>query len=325
MSTNSIQSVFLERVRSALPPHVALADDLADILSISRDSAYRRLRGDTVLSLDEVSAICKHFKLSLDEILSPSTEIVSFQNRFVTENGFDFEKWLKSIERDLDMLHAVPETRMIISAKDVPLLYYFKTPELCAFKMFFWMKSILRYRTFQTENFRPELVSKELLTLGKRIHDKFVAVPRTELWSDDTIHASLRQIEFYYECGFFNSPLQAHRLCDEMILMIQEIRDQAAAGAMANGNANFQLYKNEILIADNTFLFKMGDKYAVFINHNTLNVLSTTQTSFCAQTENYLQNLLNKATKISGTGEKERVKFFNRIEDKINSLKKRII
>ena len=124
MSGNSIQSVFLEKVRSALPPNIAFADEFAEILSISRDSAYRRIRGETVLSLDEVSLICKHFKMSLDEIISPSAEIVSFQNRFVTESDFTFEKWLKSIEGNLDMLKSVPDSEMIISAKDVPILYY---------------------------------------------------------------------------------------------------------------------------------------------------------------------------------------------------------
>ncbi len=324
MSANSIQSTFLEEVRKRVPTNIAFADDLAEILSISRDSAYRRIRNETVLSLDEVSAICTHYKISLDEIISPSSEIVSFHNRFVTENDFTFEKWLKFINGNLDMLGTFAKKEMIISAKDVPIFYYFHTPELCAFKMFFWMKSVLRYQLYQAETFRPELVPRELLALGKKINEKFTSMERTELWSDDTIHASLRQIEFYYECGFFNSALQGQNLCDELLNSIREIRECATIGQNQNANTPYNLFKNEILIADNTFLFKMGDKRAVFINHNTLNVLSTTQESFCAQTENYLRNLLNKATKISGTGEKERIKFFNTIEEKIKSLKKRI-
>ncbi|MEX1241341.1 MAG: helix-turn-helix transcriptional regulator [Cyclobacteriaceae bacterium] len=324
MTNNSIQSVFLDKVKKSLPSHIAFADDLAEILSISRDSAYRRIRGETILSLDEVSAICKHFRMSLDEIISPSAEIVSFHNRFVTEEDFTFEKWLLSINDNLDMLAGHSEREMIISAKDIPIFYYFKTPELCAFKMFFWMKSILRYGIYNSENFRPELVPRELLALGKRINEKFTRIERTELWSEDTIHASLRQIEFYHDCGFFNSPLQGQHLCDELLNVVMEIKDCAAAGYFTEGNEHFHLFKNEILIADNTFLFKMGNKHAVFINHNTLNVLSTIQESFCRQTETYLRNLLNKATKISGTGEKERLKFFNRIEAKIRNLRQRI-
>jgi hypothetical protein len=325
MSGDSIQSVFLEKVRKVLPPNIAFADELAEVLSISRDSAYRRIRSETVLSLDEVNTICQHFHISLGDTISPSSELVSFHNRFVTEHDFTFEKWLISIENNLDMISSFPVREMIISAKDVPIFYYFETPELSAFKMFFWMKTILRYSAYSSEKYQPELVPRELLALGKRIQEKFCAVERTELWSEDTIHASLRQIEFYYDCGFFSSPAQGHLLCNELLGIMSDIKQRAAEGSVREGTAQFNLFKNEILIADNTFLFRMDDKRAVFINHNTLNILSTTQESFCNQTENYLRNLLKKATRISGTGEKERHKFFNRIEEKIKALKQRII
>jgi hypothetical protein len=251
--------------------------------------------------------------------------VVSFQNRFVTEDDFNFEKWLKSIEVNLDMIATFPEREMTISAKDLPIFYYFESPHISAFKMFFWMKTVLGYEAYQEEKFRPELMPKSLLALGKRIHEKYTCLSRTELWSDDTIHASIRQIEFYYDCSFFDNASQAQLLCDELIQIIRQIRDCASAGRTENTDEPFNLFKNEILIADNTILFKMGPKRQIFINHNTLNVLSTTQESFCIQTENYLRNLLNKATKISGTSEKDRLKFFNNIEEKIRALKNRMI
>lgn len=324
MSGTSIQSVFLEKARKSLPGHTSFADNLAEILSISRDSAYRRIRGETVLSLDEVSAVCKHCKLSIDEIISPSSEIVSFHNRFVTESDFNLEKWLQSLESNLDQLASLPSREIIISAKDVPIFYSFRAPELCAFKMFFWMKSILRYGEYSGKNFQPELVPRPLLAIARRIHQKFTSIGHTELWSEDTIHASMRQIEFYHECGFFDNPLQGQQLCDELLNVMGEIKEYAALGYFPDAKEPFHLFKNEILIGDNTFLFKMADKYAVYLNYNTLDILSTSQESFCRQTENYLGNLFNKATKISGTGEKERLKFFHTIEEKIKGLKRRL-
>lgn len=325
MFASSVQSLFLEEVRKRIPPHLTFVDELAEILSISRDSAYRRMRGETVLSLDEVNAICKAYNISVDEILSPASERVSFGNRFVTEDGFNFEKWLQSIDGNLDMIRSHPDHEMIISAKDVPIFYYFNSGEISAFKMFFWMKSILRYREYDDQMFDPARIPRELLALGERIHHKFTSLCRTELWSDDTIHASLRQIEYYHDCGLFSSPAQGQHLCDELTLMMRHIRELATAGVNGNGGRPFNLFKNEILIADNTFLFKMENMRQIFINHNTLNVLSTTHESFCLQTEKYLLNLLNKATKISGTGEKERMRFFNTMEEKIKALKKRIV
>lgn len=324
MSDATIQGAFLEEIKKRLPQHVSFADELAEVLNISRDSAYRRIRGETVLSLDEVNQICKKFSVSVDTILSPSSQMVSFHNRFVTEDDFTFKKWLESIEGNLDKILSFPEHEMIISAKDVPIFYYFNTPQLAAFKMFFWMKSVLCYQDYQDKTFDVGLVPKSLLALGERIHDKFTSTSRTELWSEDTIHASLRQIEFYHECSFFSTPAQVGCLCDELLQVMRRVRDWAAHGKNDIGGKPFNLFKNEILIADNTFLFKMKDRREIFINHNTLNILTTRQQSFCLQTEHYLQNLLNKATKISGTGERERVRFFNTIEEKIKALKKKV-
>ncbi len=67
---DSIQSSFLDQVRSRLPANLSFVDELAEILNISRDSAYRRMRGETILSLDEVKIICNHFGVSLDSLLS---------------------------------------------------------------------------------------------------------------------------------------------------------------------------------------------------------------------------------------------------------------
>ena len=48
-----IQNLFLERLKSRLRPGVGLAEELAGILDISIDSAYRRIRGEKTLTLAE--------------------------------------------------------------------------------------------------------------------------------------------------------------------------------------------------------------------------------------------------------------------------------
>ena len=91
-SSNSIQSVFLEQIRTKLAPNLSFSDELAEILSISRDSAYRRIRGETVLSLDEVKALSSRYGVSLDNLLLPESDGVSFQLRPLNTSDFSFDK-----------------------------------------------------------------------------------------------------------------------------------------------------------------------------------------------------------------------------------------
>jgi hypothetical protein len=323
MQHPSIQSSFLEEVRKRLPANLSFADELAEVLHISRDSAYRRIRGETILSLDEVKIICTHFKVSLDGLLAPTPEVISFHHRAIDHLHFTFEDWLKSVLNNLNMINSFPEKELTYLAKDIPLFHYFNYPELASFKMFFWMKSYHNYPQYANENFRMELISRDLFATGKRTAELYASIPSIEIWSDETLNVTLSQINYYCESGFITTEF-ALVLFDQFSELIRSIQQQAANGSKNGTPGNFQLYKNEILIAETTIFFRMADKRVAFITYNTMNILSTSQESFCQHIEKYLANVQNKSVLISATGEKERNKFFKRLLEKIDWMRKSI-
>ena len=325
-SNESIQSAFLEQVRKGLPPNLSFVDELAELLNISRDSAYRRMRGDTVLSLEEVKKLCDHFKISLDSFLSPSSEVVTFQLRAMNVNDFSFDKWLRSILGNLEMVSGFEEKEIVYNAKDLPIFHYFQFPRLSAFKMYFWMKSFARNVKFSAGKYSPDLVDKELIAVGEKIWDKYATLPSTELLSVEIMNVTLRHIEFAHECGMFEDMQEALRLCDDCSLLIGRLKAQAEVGRKSSsdgdeGGGKFDLYYNEVLIGDNTILFKMGDKRVTFLTANNFDILTTAQESFCSLTESHISNLINKSTLISNTAARERSKFFNKIEQRIQEVK----
>lgn len=161
VTRDSLQSIFFDHIRENLPHHVSFADLLSEILNISRDSAYRRIRGETILSLDEVKKLARHFKISVDAIISPSSEVASFHYKVVNNGEFNFADWLKNILQNLTMLSNSEKGELLYFAKDMPVFYYFNSPLLSSFKMFFWMSSVLPYQEYQTKRFTPEVVPKE--------------------------------------------------------------------------------------------------------------------------------------------------------------------
>jgi Helix-turn-helix len=322
----TLQTSFLEQIRQRIPPNLSLADALAEVLNMSRDSAYRRIRGETVLSLDEVKTLCNTYGVSLDALLSPTSEMVSFRHQAVDHRSFTFAHWLKSILEGLEMLASFPEKdkEIVYYAKDMPVFYYFSLPELSAFKMFFWMKTALGYPEYQKEKFKASLIPKDYIGLGERIWNRYSQVFSTELWSDETLNVTLKQIEYYMDCGYFVDPKDAALLLDQFSELVGNERKWAAAGSKGEGKGKLNLYKNEILIAENTILFKMGDKRRVYLTHNIADMLVTSHEQFCQTTEHFINNLINKAILISNTGEKERSKFFNQLDDKIKAVKQRL-
>jgi len=85
MENNQLQVMFFQYIKSKLPSHLSLVDALADLLEISNDSAYRRIRGEKVISLEEIAKIASHFKLSVDQLLSLKTSDAKiFSGNYVT-------------------------------------------------------------------------------------------------------------------------------------------------------------------------------------------------------------------------------------------------
>lgn len=324
MPPENVQSSFLEQIKKKLPINASLADEIAETLNISRDSAYRRIRGETVLSLDEAKTLCNKFEVSLDALTGLESGIIPFRHLVVNNKPETFEQWLKLMLENLELINRYSGSKEIVfTAKDVPVFHYFRYPELCAFKMFFWMKSVLNYPEFQSKKFSSNSVRSDLLSLARKISKTYHEVPSVEVWSEETTNVTLKQLEFYHESGFFNSTADSNPVFDEYKQMVSDIKDFAARGYKQEG-ASFTLYKNEILIADNTVLYRMNDRKTVYISHNITELLLTTHESFTLQTESFINNLQARSVLISTTGEKERNKFFNRMDEKIDAVKKRV-
>lgn len=325
----TIQSSFLNQVKDRLPPSLNFADEIAELLHISRDSAYRRIRGETLLSLDEVKKMCDHFRISLDHALSPTSEIVTFQVQALNSENFSFEKWLRSIHEKLQMVGQFSEKELVFHAKDLPIFHFFQYPLLSAFKMYFWLKFFVRRSDNASGKFHARVIPQELLSLGTRIWEKYVTVPSTEILSAEVLTATVRNIEFTRDCGFFENPEDALRLCDECQGLLERLNLQAEAGhkgdpSAAEPGASFDVYHNEVLIGDNTILFKMGERRVTFVTANNFDILTTSHDLFCRETEDHINNIISKSTLISRNAQKERAKFFNKVSERIQETRKRL-
>ncbi len=321
--TNSIQLEFLEQIRNRLTEKITLVDKLAELLNVSRDSAYRRIRGDTVLSLDEARKLCDHFGVSIDALLSPSVTTSLFHHRALSTT-YTLEQWLNSVGGNMEYISSCRNKEMIYAARDMPTFHHFRIPELSSFKMFFWLKTIVKDPNYTSHLFEVNKIPLPIQQAANKLWKLYSRVPSIEIWSDEAINETIKQIEFYHECRFFADKFQATMLCDRLIELIGLIKEEARQGKKQGGE-EFKLFENEILIANNTILARMESKRIVYINYNTLNLLTTHQQSFCDKTEKYLNDLTRNSVLISTSAEKERNKFFNKMKERIEVCKTSLV
>ena len=331
MSNNSIQVTFLELIKNKIDANTNLVDDLAEKLNVSRDSAYRRLRGETPLTFDEIGILGNAYEISIDQLLNIDSTQVTFYNRNISNEDLDFTEYNKSVLTNLTTLNQFKLKELIFTSRDLPPFHYYQFPELTKFKMFFWQKSIVNNPEFRKQKYVGDLISKELMGITTSIWEKYMIIPSKEIWSDETINKTLWQLDYYFEAGFVKKNI-AIKILEEFREMVLHIKAEAAQGKKYfykrpdTGIENsFELYYNEISSNENTIFFIMDDVKVVYITYNALNTLHTTDKEFCEKIYKHVTNVVQKGTLISSTSEKLRNKIFGKMENRIKNLMDKLI
>jgi hypothetical protein len=324
------QDLLFQSIKDQQLPHISFVHDISEILGISYDSAYRRIRGETELTLEEIKTICTRYKISIDTLLNVQSNNIIFNSMAIGHNGLTMEDWLKSLLDEMKLIHAAQHKEIIYSAKDIPIFHLMEFPVLFSFKLFFWQRVLFPSTGGNELPFTREL-PEGILEIGHRLLANYNRTPVIEIWNQETFDSILRQIEYCYVSGFFSNREDVTLICENLGVMMRHLMRQASLGykfqygSQPEGvEGNFKLFNNEVLLGDNTLLVSRDNIKNVYATYNVINLLITSNATFCAQIEGSLRNLMHKSTLISGTSEKERNKFFNSILDKIRELPERL-
>jgi hypothetical protein len=319
-----VQLGLFSQIKDVLPPHQAVVDVVADLLGVSQDSAYRRMRAEKPLSLEEALQLTTHFKLSLDALAGALGQTVTFTYNRV-QTAADFTAYL---ERMATMLGAMRGTfqaggraNMLYGANEVAIFHSLGQPEYAAFKMFYWQQAVLNLPELAGKKFSPELVSTQDLALGRQIYDQYYAVPSTEIWTAEASVTAVRQLTYYHEAGLFASPALAKQVIAQFIAALENVAHMAENDSKdPAGKVPFQLYESDILIGNNTVLAHVNDTRIAYVAYHTFNAMTTLNPDFCAETEAFLRGLIRKSTLISGVAERQRRQFFAKLLAPVEAL-----
>src|SRR6186997_2158915 len=101
MESSNVQVAFFNHLKTLLPAHLSLVDEIAELLNISNDSAYRRIRGEKPIALEEIQKLATHFKISLDQFLHLDSDSFIFTGKLANATDHVFEKWMENLLQQL--------------------------------------------------------------------------------------------------------------------------------------------------------------------------------------------------------------------------------
>jgi hypothetical protein len=325
--STSIQAQFFQNIKTAIPAYASLVDEVAETLNVSMDSAYRRIRGEKLLDFEELRILCQRFNVSLDKFFSMNSNSIMFQGKINTYQEVSMMEWMEDVLAQLNLVNSFSHKHVYFLVKDMPPFHHYYHPALAGFKFFFWMKSILMFESLRNTKFSIEdnhfEKFREITQKTIKVYNR---VPTSEIWNEEGLNTTLRQIEVYHEMGMIKHTEDTMSLYRCVLEVIDHLEKMAEAGrksilgqAPTEDCAEYKMYLNEIVLGDNTFMAELGESKITYLNHSVMHFIGSMDKKFNDSMFKNLENLMKRSTLISGTGEKERKQFFNKLRKKVEA------
>ncbi|HZI54630.1 MAG TPA: helix-turn-helix domain-containing protein [Chitinophagaceae bacterium] len=328
METNELQQQLFTYLKENIPQHISLVDELCDLLGLSPDSVYRRIRGEKPISLAELKRICEHYHLSIDQLLQLENDTVLFDAPGMNGAPGTFVDYMKAVLRQFKYFNSFKSREIHYLCKDSTIWNFFLFPELAAFKTFFWSKTINNQPDLHNKSFSfEEFPFTDCFELGQQVLREYNQIPCVELWNLESMHSTINQIAYYKDAGNFRTSKDFEAVLSSFQQTIAHLQLQAEKGVKfmpgdsdVSYKAPIQFYVNELILGNNTMAMKLDGIPLTMVTYSVFHYLFTKDPRFFTKVMSSFDTLLGRSTLISKTGEKDRNRFFNSLRQKVNSL-----
>lgn len=324
-------------LRSVIPQTYNVTETLMQLLNISYDSAYRRAKGITSLTLDEAILICNTYKIPLNDFLNlDGTSNVTFEynNQNLHIKSLEMlEDTHVFMAQFMKKMAANTSTKVYLTARSFPIHYIFSNEKLTEFYFFGWMKNIYNMPEFRGKKYNPAMISDKLKEAARQQSDSYMQIESVELWAECTYRSLFKQILFYKETGIFNNRNQALDICNQAEEVFTQIREKAKhSSKLFDPNnpdvktaKNFELYSYELQLSNNVVITETETEINLRISNNMASQLVTKDYKYIKDMKAIFFNQLDSSVNISGISEIHRHRYFTDAFKLLDQVRNKIL
>ena len=320
-----MQEQFIQYLKTKSQNNASFVDEIADVLDIGYDAAYRRINSKTSLTLEEGVKLAKHYKISLNNLFE-----VGNQNTIVTElsppihNKEGLEIYFKQSLNNVLPLTKLKSASIIYSAKDIPLFHTLKDSYLSRYKMYVWLKDVDSSMTTDKVTFEDfiKTIPGTLLENAFKLGEVYKDINITEIWNNTTINGTLQQVLYYFESGALSKNL-ALKICKDIEEVIYHVEEQAIQQCIigSKNKAIYHLYENDIHNMSNTIMVVTPYQKVFFTPFTVISYLKIDHQPTCELMFEFFEKQMSSSKLLVNAGEKDRSLFFKRMHQKIEKLR----
>ncbi|MCD7930364.1 MAG: hypothetical protein LUH15_02780 [Tannerellaceae bacterium] len=280
------------------------------------------MRGEVPFSFEEVALISKRLRISLDQLLDiemkkqrPFTlQIADFENP--TEE--DYEIW-ENYNYNLSQFIQNGSFTTFETWTTIPFPFCYQFYNLTKFYIFKWAFQVNNHTTLK--RFDDIELDKKFCNISLKSYDLYQqAISSDYILANFVFHDLIKDIQFFHDLHCLSKE-NVKLLVQEMEACLNIWEKLTMSGKYNNSERKINVYITDINIDTNYTLIEAQDDFICYLRSFTLNSLVTSEEDTYNYVKNSFHSLKRLSTHISVSGEKERIKYFEKERNMIETLK----
>ncbi|MCB0447510.1 MAG: hypothetical protein KDD03_08365 [Gelidibacter sp.] len=324
-----MQSEFIRFLKEKSMNNTSFVDEIATVLDIGYDAAYRRINCKTNLSLEETVILARHYNISLNNLFE-----VGSQNSILTElspnltNVRALEAYFVASKNNLSPLIKLKGATILYSAKELPIFHTLKDSYIARYKMYVWLKDVDIDMAKNKTSFDAflKIIPQSLIDSAVNLAEVYKGINITEFWNNMTINSTIQQIVYYYESGLVSREM-ALLICDDAEQVLRDVETQAIQQSIigSQNKAIYNLYKTDLHSMNNVIMVNTPHKKVFFTPFTLLSYFKIEHQPTCDLMYEFFEKHKFHSKLLVNAGERDRTQFFNSMHQKIDRLREHII
>ncbi len=314
----------IARILTNIPSYINPVDFLHDVLGISKESIYRRIKGEISFTLEDIIKISSRLSISLDEIVyssldkEPGQQPILFQSR--SDKLFNpqqtFLDFLSAYIYNLDKTAKAKRLEVMVATNRLMVLTAVNFDHLFKFYYYRWVhQTQLKSLDF---SFSDIVLSDSLLSKQRKLKAYKRFGNHTYILDIYFLKNTIREIQYYYNRQLI-SDSEILLLQNDLYKFIDVMEYIIKQGDQIEGYSNY-IYLSSTQIDSSGLYSKYDDKEAInlWISYG-INIRST-NARMCKTYYSWFNSLKKYSTLISGCNEILQIKFINQQRNYIKNI-----
>jgi len=298
----------VENVLKHIPKNKKPVIYLVNTLNISRESAYRRIRGDIPFTVAELIILATKLEFSIDDIYDQEKQNHAFYDfsRIEKNPTNFFLLMLKKYNELLEKLSYAKKLEVMMAFNTFPPPFYAHFLNLFRFTYYKWLYQDNEIN--RNISFSETAIPDDVIVLQKKMKGNLIKGTSAILILDMDIFLNMiKEIQYFYQRKLLTNE-EMLLLKEEALHMVEQYEDIVQTGIY--GGAKIQLYLSSLCVNSNTVYYKYDDKVDPLFWIFTVNPVVIQNAEFASMQLKWLNSLKRQSALISQSNEILQAEFF---------------